>query len=44
MDKTYVRIEGVWYYLYLAIDKHSNTLWITIPLKSMMSLPSRLFR
>ncbi len=26
MDETYVRVKGVWKYLYRAVDKHGNTL------------------
>lgn len=26
LDETYLKIKGIWYYLYRAIDKHGNTL------------------
>src|SRR5271156_6756733 len=44
LDETYVKIKGIWHYLYRAIDKHGNTLDWMLSLNRNKQSAKRFFK
>jgi putative transposase len=43
MDETYIKVKGVWKYLYRAVDKHGKTVDFVLTAKRDMAAAKRFF-
>jgi putative transposase len=43
MDETYIKVKGVWKYLYRAVDKHGKTVDFLLTAKRDMAAAKRFF-